>query len=114
MADLAECSDILRPGSFWDAHDKLFEMNSRTRFSNNTAKAFSEAMDLDYSKVLDCVNDDANQIETDVKLGESLSVSGTPTVFIKYGDNDPVLQSPLPNPDQLAALVAVAAGRQSQ
>jgi len=114
MADLAECSDILNPGSFWDAHDKLFEINSRTRFSNATAKAFSDAMGLDYSQVLDCVKEDADQIEADVKLGESLKVGGTPTVFIKYGDNDPVLQSPIPNADQLDALVAVAAGIQSQ
>lgn len=113
MANLAECSEILRPNSFWEAHDKLFEINSRARYDNSTARTFSEAMGLDYSKVLDCASDpETNQINTDRALGDTLGVSGTPTVFIKYGDNEPVLQSPPPNSDQLAALVAVAAGMQ--
>jgi protein-disulfide isomerase len=115
MANLAECSEILRPNSFWEAHDKLFEINSRQRFGTGTAKAFSDAMGLDYSKILDCTSDaETNQIDTDRALGDTLGVSGTPTVFIKYGDNDPVLQSPPPNADQLAALVAVAAGMPQQ
>jgi protein-disulfide isomerase len=114
MANLAECSEILKPGSFWDAHDKLFDINSRVRFGTGTAKSFSDAMGLDYSKLLDCTTKDAGQIDVDRKLGDSLGVSGTPTVFIKYGNNEPVLQSPPPNSDQLAALVAVAAGMPQQ
>lgn len=112
MANLAECSDILRPNSFWEAHDKLFEINSRARYSANTAKNFAEAMGLDYSKLLDCTTNEAGQIKIDEKYGQSMGVTGTPTVFIKYGDNEPVLQSPPPNVDQLAALVAVAPGVQ--
>jgi protein-disulfide isomerase len=112
MANLAECSEILRPGSFWDAHDKLFDINSRARFGTGTAKAFSDAMGLDYSKLLDCTTEDAGQIDVDRAWGDSMGVTGTPTVFIKYGNNDPVLQSPPPNYEQLSALVAVAPGIQ--
>jgi protein-disulfide isomerase len=110
MADMVECSDILEPGSFWKAHDVMFGITSRSRFGTGTAKEFSEAMGLDYSKMLECSKDEADQIETDRKLGDSLGVSGTPTVFIRYGDNEPVLQSPPPSYEQLAALVGVAAG----
>lgn len=112
MANATECSENLRPGSFWDAHDAMFQINSRSRFSNTTLRTFAEQMDLDYSALLTCTQKDAGQIETDTAYGESLGVRGTPTVFIQYGDNAPVLQSPPPNYDQLAALVAAAASQQ--
>jgi len=109
MADMTECSEILQPGSFWKAHDVMFGITSRSRFGTGTAKEFSEAMGLDYSKMLDCANKEADQIDTDKALGDKLGVTGTPTVFLQYGDGAPQLQSPPPSYEQLAALVAMAA-----
>ncbi len=107
MAHMAECSELINPGTFWRAHDALFDLNSRVRFGPETAKTFAQQMDMDYSKLLDCATTKAGQIEIDAKYGDSLGVTGTPTIFIKYGDGQPVLQSPPPSYEQLAALVAV-------
>lgn len=92
-ASLAECSDELRPGSFWDAHDTLFTLASSQRFNPNTARQFSERMGLSYSQILDCTKD-ARQWQVDQALATQNNVSGTPTILIRYG-NGPLQPSPV-------------------
>lgn len=86
-ARLAECADTLNPGAFWEAHDVLFELASKQRFNNESARAFAEQMSLSYTDVLDCA-EDARQVDVDRALAQSLQVSGTPTVMVRYGDGD--------------------------
>lgn len=105
-AKLAECSETLRPGSFWNAHDALFEISSARQFSDNSSRIFAEQMGLSYSDLLECTRD-ANQVDIDLQLANQLQVTGTPTVFVRYGDAFPRL-SPFGNQptfEQLAMIV---------
>jgi len=87
-ARLAECSAELKPGSFWEAHDTLFDIAMRTRFGSESPRAFAEAMDLNYSDVLDCIRE-ADQVTTDVELAQEMGVQGTPAIMVRYDDNEP-------------------------
>ena len=84
----AECADILEPGSFWKAHDVLFDIASSSRYNNSSAKTFADRMGLSYTELLEC-RGDANQIDVDMQLAQQLGATGTPTVLVRYGDSQP-------------------------
>ena len=105
-ATLAECADTLRPGSFWNAHDRLFELASARRFNDSSARTFAEMMDMSYAELLECTRD-ASQVDIDTQLANQLEVRGTPTVFFRIGEGYPQL-SPFGNQptfEQLGTLV---------
>ncbi len=106
---LAECADTLRPGSFWHAHDVLFDIASARAFSDQSSRTFAESMDLAYADLLACTAD-AKQADIDTQLGTQLGVTGTPTIMVRYGSSQPQ-----PNPfgrqtnlEQLSLLVEQA------
>lgn len=106
---LTECADDLRPGSFWDAHDAMFEIASARSFSDASSRSFAEMMNMNYSDLLNCTPD-AKQVDIDLRLATQHSVTGTPTVFVRYGDG-PLQMSRFgqhPSAEQLATLVAEA------
>ena len=108
-AKLTECAETLRPGSFWRAHDVMFEIASARQYSDNSSRTFADTMDMSYADLLACTSD-AQQMDTDIQLGTQLGVTGTPTVFIRYGDGPPQ-PSPMskqPSFEQLAALIDAA------
>ena len=108
-ARLVECSDILREGTFWEAHDVMFELASATRFNDRTPRQFADRMDLNYSDVLDCVTE-ADQVSIDTQLATQLGASGTPSVFVRIGDNTPVQWNNVAQPslEQLGFIVQSA------
>ena len=106
---LAECADTLRPGSFWHAHDVLFDIASARAFSDQSSRSFAETLGFDYAKVLECTAD-ASQVDTDTQLGQMLGVTGTPTIMLRYNDGYPQ-HSPFgrqANFEQLSSLVEQA------
>ena len=108
-AQLVECADDLRPGSFWLAHDAMFQVASARAFSDSSSRAFADMMDMSYSDLLACTPD-ARQVDIDLRLATAHSVTGTPTVFVRYGKG-PLQESGLgqhPTADQLSSLVAAA------
>ena len=110
-ATLTECSDSLRPGSFWNAHDAMFQVASARAFSDTSARTFAELMDFSYAELLECTQD-AIQVDTDTQLGVQNSVTGTPTVLIRYGSG-PLQRIPFgqqPSFEQLGTLVQTAGG----
>lgn len=115
-AQLAECADTLRPGSFWEAVDELFILASSERFGAATARKFAERMGMSYTELLTCT-DTANQVQVDTQFGGQLGVSATPTILVRYGNSQPTRISlggqPLqgsPNYDTLALLIETANG----
>jgi len=78
-------------------------MNEQACFGMETAGLFAEQMDLNKAALTDCSANKAHQVDVDKKYGESLGMQGTPTVFIQYGNGEPILQSPAPTAEQLAA-----------
>lgn len=108
-AQLTECADDLRPGSFWQAHDAMFEIASARGFSDASSRTFADMMNMSYAELLECTQD-AKQVDIDLRLATQNSVTGTPTVFVRYG-NGPLQVSRFgqhPNVEQLATLVAEA------
>ncbi len=108
-AKLAECSETLRSGSFWNAHDALYEIASARQFSDNSSRIFAEQMNLSYADLLDCTRD-ANQVDKDLQLANQLGVTGTPTVFVRYGDSfpQPFPLGKQPSFEQLASVIEQA------
>lgn len=86
-AALAECAAD-NGGSFWEAHDILFELASSRSFNENAARAFAERIDIPYSTLLECQSS-ATQYLTDQELARELGVTGTPTVLVRVGDGAP-------------------------
>lgn len=104
-AQLAECADDTEAGAFWQAHDTLFSMASASYFNpSSDPRRFAEQMGLNYTALLECTAT-ANQHVVDGNYAQQLGVTGTPTVFIQYGDSAPQRISPPPGIDQLSALV---------
>jgi len=87
-AQLAECTDTIKPGTFWQAHDILFELGSRGRFNETTARTLAERVDVNYSELLGCAQD-AEQFTKDVQFGSSMGVQSTPTIMVRKGNTDP-------------------------
>lgn len=106
-AQLAECADTLRPGAFWNAHDRLFELASARRFNDSSARNFAEMMEMSYADLLECTRD-ATQVDIDSQYATRLEVRGTPTVFYQIGEGMPQLTpySNQPNIEQLGTLIA--------
>lgn len=81
---IAECADILEPGSFWTAHDEIFAY-ANNRGLNIEGRDVADRLGLNYAEVLGCV-EDADQVSTDVGVGRSAGVSGTPGTRVRYAD----------------------------
>ena len=108
-ARLTECADNLREGSFWRAHDVMYEIASARQYSDSSSRLFAEKMDMPYADLLTCTRD-ANQVDKDLQLANQLGVTGTPTVFVRYGDSPPQ-PSPFgkqPTFDQLKSIIESA------
>ncbi len=105
-AQLAECADTLRPGTFWPAHDLLFELASARRFNDDSARNFADMMDMSYAELLECTLD-AGQVDIDLQYASRLEVQGTPTVYFQLGDGMPQLTpySNQPTVEQLGTLI---------
>jgi protein-disulfide isomerase len=89
VAQLAECAEEQRPGGgFWVAHDVLYELGSRARFSQATALTLAERLALDYDSLRDCAAT-ASQYRTDVTFGSQQGVTATPTIMIRVNNSDP-------------------------
>jgi len=108
-AQLAECAEIIQPGSFWQAHDVIFDIASSVRFNNSSARDFADRMDISYAEILECLPE-ADQYLSDTRLADQLGVTGTPTVFVQYGDSRPQFSQfgQQPTFEQLSILVETA------
>lgn len=87
-AQLAECANTLKPGSFWVAHDVMFDLTTNSRFNpTTTPRTFADRMGIEYGDLLQC-STTAEQVFTDRSVAQKMEVSGTPAVLVRYGDGD--------------------------
>lgn len=88
-ARLAECAAIQNEDAFWPAFDTLFGIGrSQVRFNDKTARTLADRLEISYSELLNCA-DTATQYTVDDRLGQSVGVSSTPTIMVRYGDSAP-------------------------
>jgi protein-disulfide isomerase len=105
----ARCAN--EQGKFWEYHDVLYGRQSEWSAQRDATDSFTEyARDiqgLDQGKFRECLLSDrfAREVTENIKLGESLGVGGTPTVFIN-GKRLPNV----PGPKELDALIQQEVG----
>jgi protein-disulfide isomerase len=88
-AALAECAAEQRDGAFWPAHDVLFEMGrAQGRFNDRVARSLADSLELNFAELVTCANG-ANQVRTDMNLGQQLNVQSTPTIMIRLDNEQP-------------------------
>ncbi len=102
-ANLAECADTLQPGSFWRAHDLMFELVSRAGFTDTTVSEFASALGHEAAALQSCAAN-AQQVIVDAAYGTDLGVSATPSLFVQYGEAAP-LPIALALPEHFPAIV---------
>lgn len=85
---VAECVDEQQPGSFWKAHELFYQLATSGRYSDRMGAIVADQLGLDYSEILECASD-ADQVRTDIALGQRVGISGTPALAVRYGDSDP-------------------------
>ncbi len=88
-AALVECADALDNGAFWRAHDAMFESVSTVGFTVQSSTSFAQTMALDETALLECAAE-ATQYQNDHAYGFNLNVRGTPSLFVQFGDADPI------------------------
>ena len=103
LANLVECADIQSEGLFWQAHDAMYEIVSGSELTESPLEQFAGTLSLDESTLNTCIST-ATQHESDSNYARNLGITGTPTIAVQYGDNEPILFS-LPNPEQLGSIV---------
>ncbi|HEY3255937.1 MAG TPA: thioredoxin domain-containing protein, partial [Polyangiaceae bacterium] len=89
-------------GKFWEFHDKMFQ--NQSKLTRDSLEGFAKEAGLDvaaFKKALDSKTF-AAEVDSDMKLGESVAVNGTPTMFINGAR--------VPNPTSFEAISAQIEG----
>jgi protein-disulfide isomerase len=85
---LAECAEELEPGSFWKAHDVLFQIASARQFDESSPRQFAQQMGMSADELLECIKT-ADQYQIDSALaGQYGEVTGTPSVGWRLHDGE--------------------------
>jgi protein-disulfide isomerase len=107
----ARCAN--EQGKFWEYHDKLYHNQSRWAAERTAGGAtdqfiaYAGELGLDRGRFEECLRSDryAEDISRSLKLGETLGVQGTPTLFVN-GER----LSEIPSFSQLETIVQQKAG----
>jgi protein-disulfide isomerase len=108
-ANAAMCASA--QGRFWDYHDILFANWTGENvgdFNDNRLVAFAQAIKLDMNSFNTCfkANTFQTQIDADLAEGNSMNVTGTPSIFV---NNKEVTPGSVPTYQQIQQAVAQAA-----
>lgn len=85
---MAECSEELRPNSFWIAYENLFDMAVKRQLTLDSSSEFANRMDLNQAELINCTRT-ADQVQTDIRFASSLGVNSTPQIWFQIGDSRP-------------------------
>jgi protein-disulfide isomerase len=86
-AAMAECSETLNPGSFWNARETLFALISLQGYNTLTPFRFAARAGLDFDALATCVGT-STQLQVDQALGQAIGVQGTPAVWMRLADGE--------------------------
>ena len=84
---IAECADEVQPGAFWTAYSRFNALSLEGRYQD-APRILSNELGLSYSDLLTC-QQESTLVSAGVSLGQSLQVSGTPAVRVRFGDSAP-------------------------
>lgn len=76
-------------GEYWKMHDTIFE--NQRKIQVDDLKAHGQSIGLDAGKLDSCLDDGkfANQVKTDMAMGQKFGVRGTPSFFLGKSGTDP-------------------------
>jgi protein-disulfide isomerase len=102
-ANAAMCA--AEQGYFWDYHDTLFAnqvTEDASLFTDERLVIMAQNLNLDMTTFNQCFQEDryASDIQNDISQGQSLSITGTPSIFV----NGTLIQSF----DQLSTVIDAA------
>jgi protein-disulfide isomerase len=104
----------LEQGRFWEYHDMLYaNQNGENKgaFVDRRLVAFAEALGLDMKQFNDCFEQNTyrSEIESDIEIGRTYGVTGTPSIFVNGAQVTPGY---VPTYDELINAIesALAAG----
>lgn len=83
-AQLAECADTLRPGSFWKAQDRIYEIASAGRYDALTTEV-AQLIDVSADDLTTCTAT-TTRLQTDSQVAQEAGVTGTPAVMVRIND----------------------------
>ena len=103
---IAQCAGDQNPDKFFEYREELFNMTSRGWNQSSSPRDFASKFGLNYADILACT-EDVTQVITDEELATAVGATGTPFIFYRTGDSDPLPMqaSQAPNYDQLKAFV---------
>lgn len=84
----AECADVLSPGLFWEAHDILFDAATDGNLTLEIGTYVAEMLSLDADAMAACI-ETAEQYQIDGRYGQSLGVTGTPSLRVSVNGSAP-------------------------
>ena len=76
------CMEDQKPGTYWTAHDILFQKAMAGNYDGNTLRNMASDLGVDYAKALNCAQNQ-KQVTIDVALADSLNVHGTPAIRVR-------------------------------
>ena len=82
-AILARCAGLQGDKSFWQMHDGLFALEGY-QWSVEKLLSLPEELGLDADALLSCQSESRtkDRVKEDVRLGDRLKITGTPTIFV--------------------------------
>lgn len=87
---LTECMANTGKASFWEIQDTFFDLAASTSVDNIGREA-AKKFDISYAEMLTCADaltrSGNAQFVADTNLARAFSITGTPTVRVRYGDS---------------------------
>ena len=95
-AQLLECAELSQPGAFWAMYPVFYNMAESGAYSVETMfRVLTNQLGLAQADLIDCAtNWDQNQekpmqIMTDYELANSVGITGTPSVLVRFNGGEP-------------------------
>ena len=82
IGNVLVCMEQQKPGTFWKAHDLLFQDAMAGNYDDNTLRNMADGLGVNYADALNC-SKDQKQVTIDMALADSLNVHGTPAIRVR-------------------------------
>ncbi len=82
VGNLLVCMEEQKAGSFWTAHDVLFQQAMSGNYNSEMLRKLASDLGVDYATALNC-SQTQKQVEVDSALANQLNVHGTPAIRVR-------------------------------
>jgi protein-disulfide isomerase len=85
---IAVCMEQQKTGAYWMASELFITKAMQGDYGQNTGREVASEIGVDYNQALACTQNQ-DQVATDVQLGSSIGITGTPAIAVRFGDAPP-------------------------